>query len=227
MQKLFYLLFDDANSDGSLLREAIADRVVPILRGSGAGEISSFVADDEVAAGSPLRQSDPPIRAALSFSLEKVGDLFPIEAVLDDLVARKAGYLVAESRPMPHDRKVGHRTRGMMQMSCISQRPDISHDEFLRIWHQEHAKVAIETQSTFGYVRNEILGTLTDGAPEHWSAIVEESFPIEALENAMVFFDAETETELVENRKRMLESCGRFLDLTRIEVTFMSETYFG
>jgi hypothetical protein len=227
LQKLFYLLFEDANADGSLLREAIADRVVPILRGSGAEEISSFVADDEVAAGSPLRQSDPPIRAALSFCLATVDDRLAVEAALDDLVACKAGYLVRESRPIRHDRKVGHRTRGMMQMSCISQRPELSHEAFLRIWHQDHEKVAIETQSTFGYVRNEILGTLTEGAPEHWSAIVEEFFPIEALEDAMVFFDAETEAELAENRKRMLESCGRFLDLSRIEVTFMSETYFG
>jgi hypothetical protein len=227
MKKLFYLLFDDANSDGSLLREAIADRIIPILRRSGAEEISSFVVDDEVVAGSPIRQSDPPIRAAISFCLAKEGDRFPVEAALDDLVARQAGYLVRESRPMGHERTVGHRTPGMTQLSCVSQRADISHEEFLHIWHADHEKVAIETQSTFGYVRNEILGALTEGAPDHWSAIVEESFPIEALEDPMVFFAAKTEAELARNRKRMLVSCGRFLDLSRIEVTFMSETFFG
>ncbi len=67
MQKLFYLLFDDVDSDGSRLREALAGRVVPVLRESGAEEISSFVNDDAVAAGSPICQSDPPIRAGLSF----------------------------------------------------------------------------------------------------------------------------------------------------------------
>ena len=128
---------------------------------------------------------------------------------------------------MRHERTAGQRTPGMMQMSCVSQRPDISHEEFLRIWHQDHAKVAIETQSTFGYVRNEILRSLTEGAPEHWSAIVEETFPIEALVDPMVFFAAETKAELAANRKRMLDSCNRFLDLARIEVTFTSETYFG
>ncbi len=115
----------------------------------------------------------------------------------------------------------------MMQMSCVSRRAEISHDEFLRIWHEDHEQVAIETQSTFGYVRNEILGTLTDGAPDKWSAIVEESFPLEALGDPMCFFAAGTKSELVANRKRMLTSCARFLDLSRIEVTFTSETYFG
>ena len=227
MQKLFYLLFDEADSDGALLRRAMAERVVPILRGSGAEEISFFVADDDVSAGSPVRQSDPPIRAALSLWLAAGSDRTSVEAALDDLVPGKAGYVVLESRPLGHERKRGQRTPGMMQLSCVSQRPDISHEEFRRIWHDDHLEVAVETQSTFGYVRNEIVRPLTEGAPEHWSAIVEESFPIEALEDPMVFFDAETEAELAANRKRMVESCLRFLDLGRIEVTFMSEYFFG
>lgn len=227
MQKLFYLLFDDANSDGAFMRQAIAARVVPVLRESGAEEISCFVADDAVAAGSPIRQCDPPIRAALSCWLKAVDDRGSVEAVLDDLAPQKAGYLVLESRPMDHERTEGQRMPGMMQMSCVCQRPDISHEEFRGIWHQDHSKVAIETQATFGYVRNEIVRALTQGAPDHWSAIVEESFPIEALEDPMVFFGAETKAELIANRKRMLESCARFLDLGRIDVTFMSEYYFG
>ena len=227
MKKLFYLLFDGAHCDGSLLRESLEDLIVPILRGVGAEEVSAFVSDDEVATGSPIRQSDPPIRAALSFNLASEADRFPVETALDDLVSRQAGYLVRESRPVGHERRVGERTPGMLQLSCVSQRADISHEEFLRIWYEDHEKVAIETQSTFGYVRNEILGTLTEGAPEHWSAIVEESFPIEAIEDPMAFFAATTEEELTRNRERMLVSCGRFLDLSRIEVTFMSEKYFG
>ena len=54
----------------------------------------------------------------------------------------------------------------MKQISCITKRADISQDEYIRIWHGDHRKVAIETQSTFGYVRNEIFRTPghTEGA---------------------------------------------------------------
>ena len=227
MQKVFYLLFDDENADGTRLRQSISERVVPVLRGSGAKDISLFVSDDDVAKGSPTRQSDPPICAALSFWLPEIDDRVAIETTLEDLVPRIVGLLVLESRPMDHERRVGQRTPGMTQVTCITRREDISFDEFIRIWHEDHAKVAIETQSTFGYVRNEIVRPLTEGAPEHWSAIVEESFPIEALDDPMIFFDARSKSELGENVKRMVASCRRFLDLERIEVTFTSEYYFG
>ena len=82
-------------------------------------------------------------------------------------------------------------------------------------------------QGVFGYVRNEILRGLTREAPSRWSGIVEESFPIEALEDPMVFFDARTRDEYDANVKRMLESCGRFLSFDSLAVTFVSEYYFG
>lgn len=103
----------------------------------------------------------------------------------------------------------------------------MSQQEFIRIWHDDHRKVAIETQSTFGYVRNEIVRALTSDAPVQWSAIVEESFPIEALDDPMVFFDATTPEQYSANLNRMVESCNRFLSLEAIEVTFVSEYYMG
>jgi hypothetical protein len=48
---------------------------------------------------------------------------------------------------------------------------------------------AIEMQSTFGYVRNEVVRALTPDAPP-WDAIVEENFPIGALHDPAVFYDA-------------------------------------
>ena len=71
------------------------------------------------------------------------------------------------------------------------------------------------------------IRSLTPDTPDHWSALVEESFPIEALEDPMVFFDAKTQQELEMNRKRMVESCARFLDFDSLEVTFVSEFWYG
>jgi EthD domain len=227
MQKLFYLLRDSASADGDSLRTAIVEKAVPAIRASGASGITVFAADRDVAAGRPVRQIDPPIRAMISFWLEDAADRAPAEAALRSLVKTIAGYLVVESRPLVHERPLGKRTPGMKQISCVTKRADLSQEEFIRIWHGDHRKVAIETQSTFGYVRNEIFRPLTPGAPMQWTAIVEESFPIGALDDPHVFYDAKSEAEYQANFKRMMDSCGRFLDHGPIEVTFVSEYYLG
>lgn len=227
MQKLFYLLRDAASADGDALRTAIIEKAVPAIRACGATGITVFAADRDVAAGRPVRQIDPPIRAMVSFWIEDAADRTPAEAALGSLVKSIAGYLVVESRPLVHATPRGQRTPGMKQISCVTKRADLPQDEFIRIWHEDHRKVAIETQSTFGYVRNEIFRPVTQGAPMQWTAIVEESFPIEALVDPHVFYDAKSEAEYQANFKRMMESCGRFLDHGPIEVTYVSEYELG
>jgi len=227
MQKLFYLLFDSADADGTKLREALCSTAVPAMRAGGATEITVFGADADVAEGKPIRQVDPPIRAMVSFWLEDADDRGPSETALSAHVQGIAGYLVVESRPMSHEMPKGRRTEGMKQISCISKRRDISQEEYIRIWHGDHRKVAIDTQSTFGYVRNEIFRALTPGAPDQWDAFVEESFPMAALTDQKVFYDAKTQEEYEANFKTMMDSCARFLDHGPIEVTFFSEYYQG
>lgn len=227
MQKLYYLLFHGADTNGTRMREDLCETAVPALRASGASEITVFGSDSDVEAGSPMRQVDPPIRAIVSFWLEDAGDRGPAEKVLSGHAQGIAGYLVCESRPMVHDRKPGQRTPGMSQISCITKRADITQEEFIRIWHGDHRQVAIDTQSTFGYVRNEIFRPLTPDAPKQWDAFVEEFFPMDALTDQQVFYDAKSQEEYEENFKTMMESCGRFLDHGPIEVTFFSEYYMG
>ena len=227
MQKLFYLLRDDAEGDGDALRAAILAKAIPAIWATGGSELTLFAADKDVAGGKPVRQVDPPIRAFVSFWLEDASDRGPAEAALRSLVKDIAGYLVVESRPVVHAMPKGERTQGMKQISCVTKRKDLTQEEFIRIWHGDHKQVAIETQSTFGYVRNEIFRSLTPNAPQQWTAIVEESFPMEALVDPHVFYDSKSEAEYQANFKRMMDSCGRFLDHKPIEVTFVSEYYLG
>ena len=227
MQKLFYLLFDSPETDGDRLRDALRERTVPAMRAGGAREVTLFAADAEVGAGRPVRRTDPPIRAMVSFWLDDAADRGPSEAALSAEVAGIAGYLVVESRPMVHDMPTGERTPGMKQISCITKRADISQEEYIRIWHSDHREVAIDTQSTFGYVRNEIFRALTPGAPDQWDAFVEESFPMGALTDQKIFYDSKTEEEYERNFEIMMERCARFLDQGPIEVTFVSEYYLG
>lgn len=226
MEKLVYLLFADADAPGAELRAALVEGAAPALRAAGAREIAVNVHDDAVAAGTPIRKSDPPIRAMVSFWLECADDRGPCEEALAARARRAAGYLVVESRPLVHERPVGARTPGMNQVTCISRKPGLDEEAFFRIWHEDHRIVAVETQSTVGYVRNVVARRLTAGAPA-WDGIVEETFPLEALTDPRVFYDARSDEELERNLRRMVASCRRFLDFEPLECTPMSEYFLA
>ena len=75
---------------------------------------------------------------------------------------------------------------------------------------------------TFLYVQNLIVRAVTPDAPP-WCAIVEEGFPAEAPTDPMVFFAAgDSREKLEENRRRLLESCGKFIEFARLESHPMS-----
>jgi len=227
MEKLAYLLFEEGDRPGSELRDALREKAVPALRAAGASEITLHIQDEDVAAGTPMRKSDPPIRAMVSFWLRDSDDRGPCEQSLAAHARGIAGYLVVESRPMDHRPPKGERTPGMCQVTCIAKLQGLDYDEFTRIWHVDHKQVAIDTQSTTGYVRNEFVRALTPGAPDGWIAIVEETFPIGALDDPKVFYDAASDEELKKNLGQMMTSCERFLDMGPLEFTHMSEYYLG
>jgi hypothetical protein len=108
-------------------------------------------------------------------------------------------------------------------IACL-ERPDrIAWDAWIEHWHGHHRRVAIETQSTFHYVRNVVVRALTRGAPA-WSGIVEEGFPTEAITDPMIWYRSNGSAEVMKrNLKRMVESCQVFLDLDRVESHPMSE----
>ena len=98
--------------------------------------------------------------------------------------------------------------------------------DYLHLWYTLQRDMAMETQSTFGYVRNEVVRAVTPEAPA-WDAIVEENFPIGALDDPAVFYDAVGDPEkLAQNQKRMFEAVQQFIELSRIESHPMSEYVF-
>lgn len=226
MEKLCYLLFVEPERSGAELRTALIEKAAPALRAAGARNLVVHVHDEPVAAGSPEWKSHPPIRAMVSFWLENGDDRIPCEVALAPHARRLAGYLVVESRPLVHERPQGARTPGMNQVTCLSRRPGQSWEEFIHIWQGDHKIVAVETQSTVGYVRNTIVRPLTEGAPR-WDAIVEETFPIEALTSPLAFYAAASQEDLERNLGRMMASCKRFIDFDTIEFTHMSEYFLG
>lgn len=103
------------------------------------------------------------------------------------------------------------------QFALISKCSGISEKSFFDHWHNIHTEVAINTQSTFSYIQNTISKSFQHSCPP-FLAIVEESFPVEALENPMVFYNVNSHEALKINIQLMMESCQKFLNFEEIIV---------
>jgi len=231
VEKLAYVLWRGDEEPGAFARELVAE-VSPRLVDAGARYLVTSVVDDAVAAGAGLRigSMDPPKDAVVTFWLEESFRRHALEVILAEASASLAGYLVVESRPLrtPADLlgAPGTATGGFHLVTCIRRRPDLGHDEFIAEWHGPFRDTAIDRQDTFDYVRNEIVRPLTADAPE-WSAIVQEGFPVGALDDPAIFFDAVgDEQRLADHQTRMFEAVQRFLDLGAVESHPMSEYVF-
>jgi hypothetical protein len=231
MEKVVYVVWKDPAQSDTEFRSALIGPVATRLRALGAPRLKVCVVDDEVAPGAGLRigSMKPPKAGMISFWLEQSQERAAHERAIAEQTARIAGYLVVESRPLVNESqraRPGERTPGFSYVSCIRPRAGLTHEEFIHLWYTVQRDMAIETQSTFSYVRNEIVRPLTPEAPP-WAAVVEEGFPIGALDDAMVFYDARGSKEiLAAHQKRMLEAVQSFIALDTIECHPMSEYVF-
>jgi hypothetical protein len=215
---------DDAFRD-ALLAEA------PELARRGAKHLRIDAVDGHVAAGTRVRISrmQQPKSALVGYWVDEADLRTAVEERLARMTSRLASFLVVESEPIPNTKHVaplGQRTQGFNLVTCIEPKDGLPYSEFIERWHKEHRVVALETQSTFGYVRNEIVRALTPGAPG-WAAIVEEHFPIEALTDPLVWYAAEGSQERFQKHlQRMMDSCMAFLAIDRVDSHPMSEYVF-
>ena len=228
MEKLAYLIHQPIEYPAAELRNSLLEEVVPTLRQNGASQVGVSIEDEYVAEGKAvtIRRADPPVRALITFWMQNSDDRKPCEAILHQHAARLDGYLVVESRPLVHQPPVGERAPGTNLVTTIKKRSDIGQAEFMDLWNEEHKQVALETQSTFGYVRNAIVRALTPNAAP-WDGIVEESFPIEALTDPLVWYNTKDEKEYQARLARMIASVTAFLDLENMESTPTSEYWLG
>ena len=230
MEKIATVLWRPEGMPKQDFADILLADAAPRLMELGARGLRVCVEDDDVD-GDPLRMNpEPPPKAALvSYWIECSEDRAPIEDVLAESAATLASFLVVESRPIRNTGHVvapGERTPGMVQVTGIVRKQGLPHEEFIRIWQEEQRPCAIETQSTFQYIRNEIVRPLSGSAPP-WAAIVEESFPIEAMNDPRVFFDAVgDDMRFQANVTRMVETVAKMLEMDRTDVTITSEYVF-
>jgi hypothetical protein len=222
MEKLIYAVWKRDEITPRDFRHAILGETARALLGLGVRGLAVNLADDLAVQGLRIERLNP--TGTVGIWLDTALDRGPVERALAAVTARIAGWLVLESVPIVNTKHVvppGERIPGLYNVAFLEKPDELGYDEWLSRWQGGHTTVAIETQSTFAYVQNVLARPVTDGAPP-WTAIVEEAFPAEAATDPMVFYAASTPEQLATNQQRMMDSCARFIDFTRIETHPMS-----
>ncbi len=117
----------------------------------------------------------------------------------------------SEPLPMPEPGADG-RCDGMANIAFLRRPERITREDWLRTWLEDHTPVALETQSTIGYLQHVVVRPLTADAPEI-AGIVEELFLPGAVRDLGVFFDSRgDDSRMRANMEAMTSSTGRFLD---------------
>ncbi len=204
------------------------------LAHAGAIHIRINLRDEAVAAGSGLVQSrDEPLPdAVVQFWVPSSNQIFrrSFDAIIDQYCDHFHSWLVAESQIIPNEKQppvASQRTDGFAQLAFLTLPPNSDWQAWRKVWRDGHTRVAIDTQSNFEYLQNLVVEPLTDGAPPY-VAIVEECFPIEALTDPLVFFDAVGDQgKFDRNLAAMMESCARFIAPGSIDVFPTSQYDFA
>ena len=223
MEKVIYALWKDADTsvedfNTALLQETGA-KLKPLARA-----VRINIQDAIVANGSSPRavSTKPQMHAMVQLWIDSANDALraPIDRVIAQACSRFEAWLVSESTPLPntlHPPREGQRTEGFSQMVFLKRPDDLAWEDWRAHWHDVHTQVAVETQSNFEYHQNLVTRRLTDDSGDY-AAIVEECFPLEALKDALVYFDAPGDAPKMQtNLAAMMESVAKFIDHSKMD----------
>jgi hypothetical protein len=236
VEKVIILLWGEGSPDsGDALRDRLLGETVPRLLESGVRGLSVNVHDSDAAPApspAPPPDGEEPHVAQISVWLDSYEHRGRVEDAVSDLGLRWASYLVAESLyddygtteySGPRHWPDGDRSPGVLTVALIHRPEGLGYHEWITRWHGTQSPVSGELQPRTRYVRNEVVRSLTDGAPEI-GGIVEEGWPsTEHVADPMLFFNATTPEELNANVGRMIASVDACLDMTRLRSSTMSE----
>jgi hypothetical protein len=230
VEKLVAALWKPEAQSAADFNAALLGPLAAQLQAAGSQHLRFNLQDATVAPGAKLRQvnTKPQMHAIAQFWLPSANTRFrgAIDAALAAHSDRVAAWIAVESTiiaNVAHPVVPGERTWGFSQATFLGRPPRLSHDDWRRIWQTTHTEVAIATQANFEYVQHVLVQPLTADAPD-FAGFVEECFPIEALSDPQVFFDAVGDAAKFDrNLASMMESCGRFIDFDRIDVLITSQ----
>ena len=221
MEKLAYQLWK--KDDDSL--ETFKDTLLNNLKRDIAELVSALqinIADADVEPANNLAQSNyPPAPNAVIFV--KVKSYFladTLESFLEKITSKVHGFVVSESIILDNSEKspLGSRSEGFSQVVLLEKPETMSAFDWFDYWTNFHTKIAIQTQSNFIYIQNTVVRPLQKASPS-FIAIIEECFPLEAMTDPEVFYNAKNNPEqFAKHVQIMMESCEKFIDFKKIEV---------
>lgn len=235
MEKVTYLIEHELSEDK--FYDFCVNDLLPPLQTLNANNVCFAICDDAVEAAKEKRYltTAPSYNIFLTFflptALQLDGDLAGDAAiefanVLSHSI-RCDRYVVTESMVLDPSKNSSETTKikrlsGWMQLALLTQPEKLSREAWLETWLYSHTKIAVETQSTFGYTQNLVQRSLPD-TQLAIDGVVTEHFPNEAMTSLDVFYDADNnEAKRQQKEQAMMESCARFIDFSSINVIPMS-----
>jgi hypothetical protein len=187
--------------------------VADALLGLGVAGLSVNVRDSAVRHSlMTLTTLDPPVAAVVSMWTQQCygGPMAAALRLLAEECEQLGAYLVTESVPLIAPAvESGSRTPGLANIALLRRPAALDQATWLDRWQLDHTRVALETQSTFGYTQNWVVRTLTPDAPGI-AGIVEELFPAEAITDLKAFFGAADDSDLQNRVGQMIASTTAF-----------------
>jgi hypothetical protein len=223
MEKILYVLWRQASVDRETFSKKLRTEISDQLLDLGVHGLQVNVNDDAVGAGEGICHvhTRPQMEGLLHVWVDCSIPRF--RKPVDDIVAKAGGrweaYLTTEAYPLldANPPQPGARFNGWAQIGFGRRREGMGYPEWIREW-QRHTEVALTCQTIWCYQQNEIVRPLTPNAPVY-SAMVEESFPMEALTDPKVFFGAPgDEKKYQENFKAMMDSASAFAEMSAVDI---------
>ncbi|ATD72714.1 EthD domain-containing protein [Gordonia amicalis] len=194
---------------GGGLARAGAETLVERCAAAGAVRVQLNIDDDPVSGAMRIDELDPAIDAVVTYWAGDVDAVLP--AVTQSAEGPFAAWEVTARAPLDPDLPAdGTRIDALSNIAFLRRPAELDREEWLRRWLEDHTRVAIDTQATFGYVQNIVQRALTGDTPRV-DAIVEELFPMAAVTDIHAFYGSDgDQTELERRMTLMLNSVARF-----------------
>jgi hypothetical protein len=232
VEKLVYGLWRRPDQDIDPIRSALLDDVAPALLHLDVRGLRVCV---EEPAGSVLRVGSNPdgslLAASVSIWLDSYDNRGPHESALGRVDAGIFGWIVAESEALAYgDHRTwpdGIQSPGLSITTFFDKKPEVSDDDFYRIWHGEHTPLSFDIHPFWLYVRNQVLRPITPGAPPV-RGIVYEAVPTdEQMLDFTKFFGCPDEPDrLMEQIQRVNDHMDTFGNTATLQCVPMREWIF-
>jgi hypothetical protein len=232
VEKLLYGLWRRPDQEVDGIRTALLDRVAPTLLDLRVAGLRVCV---EEPAGKAYRvgaNADGSLLvAAVSLWIDSYDNRAPHEAALAAVDAQAFGWIVAESEARSYGEHRtwpdGERSPGLSITTFFDKKADVDDETFYRIWHGEHTPLSFEIHPFWLYVRNQVLRSITPGAPSV-RGIVYEAVPTdEQMLDFTQFFGCPDEPDrLMAQIQRVDDHMNTFGDTGTLQCVPMREWIF-